>query len=143
VSAPCPPLPFLGSVPSSLVQSSAAIYATPSRGGNGQCQRLTLRPRRATACALSLSRTSSSTSTLHWPLLPFRVLEREILPRGMAASRAWLARATAAAVLGFVLVVASAEAASGDVEMVFLKAAVAKGAGACSAQCAAASSPSP
>jgi len=51
----------------------------------------------------------------------------------MAASRAWLARATAAAVLGFVLVVASAEAASGDVEMVFLKAAVAKGAGACSA----------
>ncbi|ONM14277.1 Pectin acetylesterase 7 [Zea mays] len=46
----------------------------------------------------------------------------------MAASGAWLARATATAVLGFVLAVASAEAASGDVEMVFLKAAVAKGA---------------
>lgn len=51
----------------------------------------------------------------------------------MAASGAWLARATATAVLGFVLAVVSAEAASGDVEMVFLKAAVAKGAGACSA----------
>ncbi|RLM73740.1 pectin acetylesterase 7-like [Panicum miliaceum] len=46
----------------------------------------------------------------------------------MAASRAWLARAAAAALLGFVLLVASAEAGSAEVEMVFLKTAVAKGA---------------
>jgi hypothetical protein len=51
----------------------------------------------------------------------------------MAVSRARLARAAAAAaVLGFVVAVVLAEAGPADVEMVFLKNAVAKGAGACS-----------
>ncbi|KAF8651535.1 hypothetical protein HU200_063355 [Digitaria exilis] len=56
----------------------------------------------------------------------------------MAASLAWL---PGAAVLGFLLLVVLAEAGPADVEMVFLKNAVAKGAGVCSfsAPCIAAS----
>jgi len=59
----------------------------------------------------------------------------------MAASRARLSRA--AAVLSFLLLAAAAEAGPADVEMVFLKNAVAKGAGACSLSplCIAASVP--
>lgn len=127
-----------GSLPSSLLQSSAAIYATtPSRGEERPVSSSHPWGRAEPLLALAFSRCLTPaalppSSTLHCSSLSSRLLElREILPRGMAASRAWLlARATAAAVLGFVLLVMSAEAASGDVEMVFLKSAVAKGAGA-------------
>ena len=135
------PSPSLGSFPPSpiltLTRDAAAIYAAPGRGENDERQPATLpeaaRSQPVLAC---FSVATPSDPSLPRFSLPFaraqgRKKERILFPsRGMAASRARLSRA--AAVLGFLLLAASAEAGPAEVEMVFLKNAVAKGAGACS-----------
>ncbi|PVH35787.1 hypothetical protein PAHAL_7G279400 [Panicum hallii] len=127
-----PGLPsLLGSFPPSLIlaltRDAAAIYAAPGRGGNDERQRPSLRPRTASRCLLFCRHPFRSIPALFLSSRAPRGGRRTLFSsRGMAASRAWLARA--ATVLGFLLLAASAEAGPAEVEMVFLKNAVAKGA---------------
>ncbi|CAL5030187.1 unnamed protein product [Urochloa decumbens] len=122
------------SAPSSLPHPhtrAAAIYATPGRGESDERAPPSLPEAARSQCLRYLLPRIAPSIPISHPcsVSPFPLRAKILfVPRGMAASRAWLARAAAAAVLGFVVVAGLAEAGPADVEMVFLKNAVAKGA---------------